>query len=76
MFEAKIHRYSTPFSGDSAAAMDVGRIALLSQGFEIVSDTGSELHARGPGMHSNQQILIGSQKPDRLADHLAQSMIA
>ena len=35
--------------------MDVGRIALLSQGFEIVSDTGSELHAHGPGMHSNQQ---------------------
>ena len=55
MFEAKIHRYSTPFSGDSAAAMNIGRIALLSQGFEIVSDTGSELHARGPGMHSNQQ---------------------
>ena len=41
--------------------MGVGRTALLSQGFEIVSDTGSELHARGPGMHSNQQpALMGA----------------
>ena len=55
MFEAKIHRYSKEYSGDASAAMDVGRIALLSLGFEIVSDTGSELHAHGPGMHSNQQ---------------------
>ena len=55
MFKAKVHRYSTEFSGDANAAMDIGRIALLSQGFEIISDTGSELHARGPGMHSNQQ---------------------
>ena len=61
MFEAKIYRFSTEFSGDASAAMDVGRIALLSQGFNILSDTGSELHAHGPGMHSNSQPpLVGA----------------
>lgn len=41
--------------------MGVARTALLSQGFEIISDTGSELHARGPGMHSNAQpALMGA----------------
>ncbi len=61
MFEAKIYRFSTEFSGDASAAMDVGRIALLSQGFNILSDTGSELHAHGPGMHSNSQpALVGA----------------
>lgn len=55
MFEARIYRFSTELSGDASAAMDVGRIALLSQGFKILSDTGSELHAHGPGMHSNSQ---------------------
>ena len=63
MFEAKIHRYATSFSGDTKEAMHVGRTALLSQGFEILSDTGSELHARGPGMHSNSQPpLVGASE--------------
>jgi hypothetical protein len=61
MFEAKVHCYSAPFSGDRSAAMGIARAALLSQGFEILSDTGSELRARGPGMHSNAQpALMGA----------------
>ena len=55
MFEPKPYRYSEPFKGDAADALAVARTALLSLGFEILVDSGRELHARGPGMHSNRQ---------------------
>lgn len=58
MFEPEVHRYARPFGGNAAAAFDLARTALVSQGFEILSETDSELRARGPGMHSNQQSAI------------------
>ncbi len=61
MFEPREHEYSAPFGGNAADALDVARTALLALGFEIVLDSGRELHARGPGMHSNQQpALVGA----------------
>ena len=47
--------YSTPFTGINAGALDIARVALLSLGFEILSESDNELEASGPGMHSNQQ---------------------
>ena len=58
MFEPGIHEYQVPFQGDVPAAFNVARTTLLSQGFEIVSESDSEMCARGPGMHSNQQSPI------------------
>jgi hypothetical protein len=58
MFEPGIHEYEVPFGGDARAAFGVARTTLLSQGFEIVSDSETEMVARGPGMHSNQQSPI------------------
>ncbi len=55
MFEPTVHEYSTPFEGDTAAAFDLARTALVSQGFEILKETATEMRAQGPGMHSNQQ---------------------
>ena len=61
MFEPRQHEYSVPFEGDAADALDVARTALLALGFEIVLDSDRELHAEGPGMHSNQQpALLGA----------------
>jgi hypothetical protein len=58
MFEPKVHSYSTPFAGNTEAAFDLARTALVSQGFEILIETATEMRARGPGMHSNQQPAI------------------
>ena len=58
MFEPGIHEYQVPFRGNASAAFDVARTTLLSQGFEIVSESDTEMCARGPGMHSNQQSPI------------------
>ena len=58
LFEPKVHEYSTPFDGNSEAAFDLARTALVSQGFEILVETDTEMRARGPGMHSNQQSAI------------------
>ncbi|MCP4696639.1 MAG: hypothetical protein GY862_07300 [Gammaproteobacteria bacterium] len=55
MFKPKEYEYSSPFHGKAAEAFNVARTALLSLGFEILLDSGTELHAEGPGMHSNQQ---------------------
>ena len=55
MFDPAPYHYSVPFSGNPADAFNVARTALLSLGFEILVDSGEELHAEGPGMHSNQQ---------------------
>ncbi len=49
------YAYSTPFSGNCADAFDIARVALLSLGFEVLSESDGELEASGPGMHSNQQ---------------------
>ena len=49
------YAYSTPFRCNNADALNIARIALLSLGFEILSESNSELEASGPGMHSNQQ---------------------
>ena len=49
------YRYSVPFTGTKSKALDIARVALLSLGFEIVSESDNELDATGPGMHSNQQ---------------------
>ena len=60
MFDPKVHEYSTSFRGDAAAAFDLARSALLSQGFEILKETDSEFCTEGPGMHSNHQSpLVG-----------------
>jgi len=55
MFAPKKHLYAVPFQGDRAAAFDVAKTALLALGFEIKQLSETELHAEGPGMHSNQQ---------------------
>jgi len=61
MFEPREHEYTVPFDGSAADALDVARAALLALGFEIVLDSDRELHAEGPGMHSNQQpALVGA----------------
>lgn len=61
MFDPDEHEYSVPFEGNPDKALDIARTALLSLGFEILLDTDRELHAKGPGMHSNQQpALVGA----------------
>ena len=60
MFAPKKHRYTVPFHGDAAAAFNIAKTALLALGFEIQQLSDTELHAEGPGMHSNQQpALVG-----------------
>jgi len=58
VFAPSVHRYSVPLRGQSAPAFDVARTALLSQGFEVLTDTTDELIAEGPGMQSNRQPAI------------------
>ncbi len=58
MFQPTVYKHSTPFDGNREAAFDLARTALVSQGFEILAETDSELRARGPGMHSNRQSAI------------------
>jgi len=55
MFNPKQYESSVEFVGNAAAAFDVARTALLALGFEILVDSDTELHAEGPGMHSNRQ---------------------
>lgn len=49
------YAFSTPFAGNNADALNIARVALLSLGFGILSESENELEASGPGMHSNQQ---------------------
>ena len=58
MFKPTVHEYSEPFRGDIASAFGLARTALVSQGFEILADTGSELRAQGPWMRSTHQAAI------------------
>ena len=63
MFDPKVHEYSAPLRGDAVAALDVARTALLSPGFEILTESEAELCARGPGMHSNREpALLGASE--------------
>lgn len=60
IFDPKVHTYSQPFDGDPREALELARAALLAQGFEVVSESESEMHASGPGMQSTQQSpLVG-----------------
>jgi hypothetical protein len=60
MFMPKEYRSSAPFNGDIEDAFNIARTSLLSLGFEISMPSKYELHAIGPGMHSNQQpALLG-----------------
>lgn len=69
MFDPAPYHYSVAFTGNAADAFNVARTALLSLGFEILVDSGEELHAEGPGMHSNQQ-------PDLLGASLVELRVA
>ena len=63
MFDPKVHECSAPLLGNAAAALDVARTALLSLGFEILSESKAELCARGPGMQSNREpALLGASE--------------
>lgn len=63
MFAASEYRYSVPLRGSAAAAFDIARTALLSQGFEILHDSADELSAEGPGMQSNRQpAIVGASR--------------
>jgi len=53
--EPTTYAFSTPFAGNNTDALNIARIALLSLGFEVLSENENELEASGPGMHSNQQ---------------------
>ena len=60
MFAATQYQYSVPFQGDARKAFNIALTSLISLGFEIDRSTDWELHAIGPGMHSNQQpALLG-----------------
>ena len=77
MFDPKPYRYSVPFEGDAADALAVARTALLSLGFEILLDSGRELRAQGPGMHSNRQPeLLGASLIELTASTSEISVVA
>ena len=60
MFGTRIHHTSAHFRGPAGAALDVGRVALMSLGFEIKRFSDDELRAVGPGLRSTQQpALLG-----------------
>ncbi|MEE8581213.1 MAG: hypothetical protein V3T33_06450 [Myxococcota bacterium] len=42
MFDAKVHEAMAPWVGDAAAAFDLARTALVSQGFEVLEESPSE----------------------------------
>ena len=54
MFTPTHYSYSALFRGDTKAAFDVARTALVAQGFEILAQSDKELRARGPGMSSTR----------------------
>jgi hypothetical protein len=77
VFEPRQHEYSVPFNGNPADALDVARTALLALGFEIALDSDRELHAEGPGMHSNQQpALVGASSIRFLVTESSVSVVA
>jgi hypothetical protein len=49
------YEYKIPYAGDPAEALDVAKITLLAQGFEIASLSRGELRAIGPGLNSTNQ---------------------
>jgi hypothetical protein len=63
MFTAKVHETRATLTGNATTALAVARTALLSLGFEILSDSSSELVAHGPGMGSNREpALLGASE--------------
>ncbi len=60
MIVPKTYTFSEPYRGRAGAAFDVARPALLALGFDLRTESSSELHAKGPGMQSTQQpALLG-----------------
>ena len=63
MFGPKPHQCRAPLTGNARDAMDVARTTLLALGFEILSETETELCARGPGMNSSREpALVGASE--------------
>ncbi len=63
------YEYKIPYAGDPAKALDVARLTLLAQGFEIASLSRGELQAIGPGLNStNQPALLGASEIMLVAD--------
>lgn len=61
MLRPKLHEYAISFDGNSTDALQIARTALLALGFEVTRNTTTELQAKGPGMHGNQQPpLVGA----------------
>ncbi len=49
------YEYKIAYAGDPAKALDVARMTLLAQGFEIASLSRGGLRAIGPGLNSTNQ---------------------
>jgi len=63
------YEYKIPYAGDPAEALDVAKMTLLAQGFEIASLSRGELRAIGPGLNStNQPALLGASEIMLVAD--------
>ena len=55
MFKPTRYRTTLPFHGDGEAAMNLAKTTLISLGFQVTVHSRQELHAVGPGQHSNHQ---------------------
>ena len=63
MSGARVFECSAPFRGRAEAAFDLARTTLVSQGFQIESESHDEMKAVGPGMHSNHQPpIVGASR--------------
>ena len=74
MFAPTVHECSAALRGSPDWAFDLATTALLSQGFEIVHRSDTELRCQGPGMQSNQQSPLLGVSDFRL--RIASSVIA
>jgi hypothetical protein len=50
---------SAPLEGDAEAAMELAKIALLGQGFQIQSESSTRILLKGPGMQFTGQAPLG-----------------
>ena len=63
------YEYKIPYAGDPAEALDVAKLTLLAQGFEIAPQSRGELRAIGPGLNNtNQPALLGASEIMLVAD--------
>jgi hypothetical protein len=46
---------TVPFIGRGAKALDVARAAFISQGFQILASSDTELRVKGPGINSTRE---------------------